>query len=290
MSQSRGDPKETEVTPRVKVLTIPILSDNYCYLLVDTHRKVAAAVDPAEPDTVRAVAKEKGLTITTVLTTHHHWDHAGGNEKLRSMLGDDVEFVGWKSKDEKVGKLVKEGDRWSIASKDNQSSDNAGPIGGRVWSTPCHTRGHVCYVVESKANEKAEEKKDVAVFTGDTLFVGGCGKFFEGTGTDMFQSLSKLGKLNDDVRVFCGHEYTTKNLNFAKTVDKENQDLLSKIQEVKKVRDDGGFTVPSTIGGEKKWNPFMRVEEESIKKGLGLQEEKDPARVMSALRNRKDNF
>lgn len=271
----------TPITSRVKVLTVPILSDNYSYLIIDTINEVAAAVDPAEPDTVLRAAKEQGVDITTILTTHHHWDHAGGNEDMVTKLGGDVAILGWTSKKGNVGRMVKEGEKWELGVGGKNNSGKL--IGGRVYSTPCHTKGHVCYVLE-------DEGKDVAVFTGDTLFVGGCGKFFEGNGDDMWMSLSKLRGLDDGVKVFCGHEYTQKNLAFAKSVEPENDDLKEMVKSVDAVRNEGGFTVPSTIGAEKKWNPFMRVEHASIAKAVGLEKGAEPAKVMGALRTKKDNF
>jgi hydroxyacylglutathione hydrolase len=143
--------------------------------------------------------------------------------------------------------------------------------------TPCHTTGSVCYLVTDPEAEQA------VLFTGDTLFVAGCGRFFEGTASDMFSSLQKLGKLSPETYLFCGHEYTVSNLSFAKSIDPDNDDITRKLEWAKKQQ----YTMPSTIGEELKINPFMRVNNASFQKMLN---EYDPVILMTKLRELKNNF
>ncbi|CAF2853003.1 unnamed protein product [Rotaria sp. Silwood2] len=139
--------------------------------------------------------------------------------------------------------------------------------------TPCHTAGHVCYLVTDKVQQ--------AVFTGDTLFIGGCGKFFEGSAAQMQSSLQKLAALDPKTLVYCGHEYTKKNLEFAATVEPDNQDLKAKQASLKSV------TIPSTVCDELKFNPFMRTNQKSVQAFTG---KTDPIECMAELRERKNKF
>ncbi|KRZ06388.1 putative E3 ubiquitin-protein ligase makorin-1 [Trichinella zimbabwensis] len=228
----------------VKMLTVipvPALSDNYMYVLTDEERTAAAVVDP-----ILNVLKQNNLTLTHVLVTHHHSDHAGGNEELSNILHSEglsrVKFIGGDDRIPCLNEKVVHGQELKI-----------GEINVLCMHTPCHTRGHICYYVTDK-------KDDKVVFTGDTLFIGGCGKFFEGTGRDMYEALiNRLGNLPNDTKVYCGHEYTLSNLKFALSVEPENPDLKNYMETVQKQLDEGKFTVPSLIGNEKKFNPFMRV-------------------------------
>lgn len=189
--QTHSVPLSIDMTS-LNVKILPALSDNYMYLISDTSTKEAAIVDPVDPESVIAAVKSEGVKLLKVLTTHHHWDHAGGNEKLVSMFKDNpLQVFGG---DDRIGALtdkVKQGDTLKI-----------GNLNVTCYHTPCHTSGHICYFVEGPKGEKA-------VFTGDTLFLGGCGRFFEGNAEQMYSALiEKLGTLPDETQVFCGHEYT----------------------------------------------------------------------------------
>lgn len=152
----------------------------------------------------------------------------------------------------------------------------------RCIFTPCHTKGHICYFVTGPS------ASEPAVFTGDTLFVGGCGKFFEGTGQDMYTSLiTNLSVLPPETKVYCGHEYTVSNLNFALSVEPDNLDIHAKMDLSKNQRKKNQPTVPSTIGDEMKFNPFMRVNEPLVQEYVGST---NPVTVMGALRTAKDGF
>jgi len=240
------------------------------YLLIDESTKECAVVDPVEPEKVEAAVREEGVNLTTVLTTHHHWDHAGGNEKLIDIVGKK-EVVGG---DDRIGALTRKvghGDKLKIGSLDV-----------KCLFTPCHTTGHICYFVTGPSGTQP------AVFTGDTLFIGGCGKFFEGTGQDMYRALIEiLSELPPETKVYCGHEYTVSNLKFALSVEPNNPDLQAKMNFVQKQRSNNEATIPSTIGDEMKFNPFMRVQKSSV---LQYVSQSDPVAAMGALRTAKDNF
>jgi len=254
----------------MKVRILPALSDNYMYLLVDQSSNQAAVVDPVDPDSVLAAVEEEGVNLTTVLTTHHHWDHAGGNKDLVSRMSD-LCVVGGDDRIDCLTKKVQQGDTVTV-----------GTLSVNCISTPCHTTGHICYYVTSD--------QDKLVFTGDTLFLGGCGRFFEGTADQMYSALvTKLGNLPGDTKVYCGHEYSLQNLAFGHHVEPDNKDITAKIEWSKSQREleTPLPTVPSTIEEEKSINPFMRVEDPILQSYTG---ETDPILVMKTLRAEKDNF
>jgi len=253
----------------MKVKILPALQDNYMYLLICEKSHEAAVIDPIEPDKVFNAVKEENLKLTHVLTTHHHWDHAGGNEELCRLVKDLTVCGG----DERIGALtqkVEEGDHIKIGELDVQ-----------CMFTPCHTSGHICYLVNGASSIPA-------VFTGDTLFVGGCGRFFEGTGQQMYEALmQKLSKLDEKTNVYCGHEYTTKNLQFALHVEPDNKAIQDKLEWSKARRERNLPTIPSTIGEEKQYNPFMRVDQPVVMQHVQMT---DPVEVMTAIRKDKDTW
>ncbi|KAK9723022.1 Cytoplasmic glyoxalase II, variant 2 [Basidiobolus ranarum] len=183
----------TTATADMKIISIPALQDNYSYLIVDESTNEAIAVDPVEPNKVLDAADKAKVKLTSVFTTHHHWDHAGGNEELLSQK-PELAVYGADNRIAKVTNFVKDNDMFKI-----------GSLNVTCLMTVCHTNGSVSYYVT--------DGEDKAVFTGDTLFVGGCGRFFEGTPEDMHHSLSNvLALLPKDTKVYCGHEYTKSNL------------------------------------------------------------------------------
>jgi len=241
------------------------------YLLLDDTCKQCAVVDPVEPDKVLAAVKEEGYNLTTVLTTHHHWDHAGGNQDLVKKQPGLTVYGG----DDRIGALtntVKDGDTFKV-----------GKLNIRALFTPCHTTGHICYFVMGN-----DETEPPAVFTGDTLLSGGCGRFFEGTPQQMYHALIEvLAKLPPKTRVYCGHEYTVGNLKYAQYVEPRNQNVQDRSNWAQIQRSKGEATIPSTIEDELTFNPFMRVREESVQTHVGAT---DPVSVMGLLRSEKDNF
>ncbi|XP_030387919.1 hydroxyacylglutathione hydrolase, mitochondrial isoform X2 [Scaptodrosophila lebanonensis] len=257
----------------MQVKILPALQDNYMYLIVDGKTQEAAVVDPVDPELVIKTVQEAKVNLNKVLTTHHHWDHAGGNEKLVKLWSKELQVYGG---DDRIGALnrkVRQDDTFTI-----------GNLNVRCLSTPCHTTGHICYHVTT-----ADGQGEGAVFTGDTLFQGGCGRFFEGTPEEMYEALcTKLASLPDNTKVFCGHEYTLQNMSFARHVEPENESIHKRIEWAKMRRASQDPTVPSTIGEEKSWNPFMRVHESAVQKHAGGQT--NPIQVMGNLRKEKDTF
>lgn len=251
---------------------VPCLEDNYAYLIVDEATREAAAVDPVEPEKVIRAADEAGADIKLVLTTHRHWDHAGGNNKMKQLVPGIKVCGGSLDNVEGCDTKVENGDRFSLGADVNVLA----------LHTPCHTKGHISYFVTGKSEEVP------AVFTGDTLFIAGCGKFFEGTPEQMYESLCvTLGSLPRPTRVFCGHEYTEKNLRFALTVEPENEKISQKLSWAQQQRQANLPTVPSTIDEEFEINPFMRVELPEIQAKVGCH---SPTEAIMEIRRMKDNW
>lgn len=245
------------------------LKDNYAYLVYDRADGVCGVVDPSEPEPVKRAAAARGLTLTHIFNTHHHMDHVGGNLALKEFSG--AQIVGPEKDAARIPGIdigVKEGETFKLGSH-----------GARVLEIPAHTRQHIAFWFE----------KDKAVFTGDTLFAMGCGRLFEGDPPTMWSSLSKLMRLPDDTRVYCGHEYTEANGRFALSVEPGNADLNARMAEVRTLRAEGKPTVPSTMGLEKKTNPFLRAASPEIRRLLGLESAGD-VDVFAETRRRKDVF
>ena len=253
----------------MKVKLLSALQDNYMYLLIDEATKEAAIIDPVEPEKCAAAVEEEQVNLTHILTTHHHWDHASGNEKMCQFVPGLTVCGG----DDRIGALNKKvthGDKF-----------NVGKLNVTCIFTPCHTTGHICYFVESAPSAPA-------VFTGDCLFIGGCGRFFEGTPQQMHVALNeKLSHLPHETNVYCGHEYTVQNLTFALHVEPENTHVQEKLEWAKNRRSRSLATIPSTIGEEKLYNPFMRTHEVSLQQRFKCT---DVVEVMRAVRAAKDHF
>ncbi|KAL8440539.1 hypothetical protein Efla_003210 [Eimeria flavescens] len=255
-----------------EVIPIPTLSDNYAYLVIDKKTKAAACVDPAEPEKVVAAAKQHGVTLQTCLCTHRHSDHSGGNVKIKSLL-PNIEVV-CSAYEETPGRT-----------KARKLHVSTGDLLVKVLHAPCHTAGHVLYYMESRTdmNEKP------IIFTGDTLFLAGCGRFFEGDAAQMHKALKKIAALPSETLVYCGHEYSVANLQFAATVEPNNAILSSKLDWAKKQRAAGKPTIPSSIGEEKGYNPFMRVDKPEVQKAAGAPQG-DEVQTLHILRERKNVF
>ena len=253
----------------MEIIVIPCLKDNYAYLLHDAASGATGVVDPSEAAPVEAALSARGWTLTHILNTHHHWDHTGGNPALKAATGAVV--VGPKADRERIPAIdvaVDEGESYKLGQAEAQ-----------ILFIPGHTRGHIAFwFPESKA-----------VFCGDTLFAIGCGRTFEGTAAQMWNSLGKLKALPADTRVYCGHEYTQANARFALTVEPQNAALKSRARAVDAARAKGQPTIPSTIGEERATNPFFRADERSIAETIGLAGE-DAVAVFAEVRRRKDNF
>lgn len=266
----------------MRILPVPVNSDNYAYLISCNEGETVVAIDPAEPDKiVEALAANFPRTarIRTILTTHKHWDHAGGNRALLQLLDDD-DSTGPPVR--VVGGLIDEVEACNVPVRDGDVLNDVIPgVTVTCIHTPGHTRGHICYFLE-------EEEGKTAVFTGDTLFIGGCGKFFEGTANEMYPSLQKLASLPADTEVWCGHEYTLSNYKFARSVEPANEALRERDVWAKEQIHAGRFTIPSSIANELATNPFMRSSVPAIVEAVGGGD--DPVTVLQQTRNLKDDY
>jgi len=251
----------------MRVVAVPVRSDNYAYLLIDESTKKAAAVDPFDVPKVKAAAEKEGVELISLLTTHHHPDHSGGNKEFAKAY-PTATIYGGSRKSPAVTNIVKDGDTLTIGND----------IKVKCMATPCHTQDSICYYVEDSTRDQR------GVFTGDTLFVAGCGRFFEGTAEEMHKSLSYLGTLPDDTTVYVGHEYTKGNLAFGAHVEPGNLSF----EPLKKLVKNNEITVgKSTIADEKKWNVFMRLDSPAIQRAVG---KTDIIQVMDELRDQKNNY
>jgi len=259
----------------MKIVTVPVLKDNFSYIIIDEESKTAVVVDPAEAEKVSKAVKEAGISkLEAVLTTHHHGDHAGGNKEM-TQLYNGIKIYGGDDRVEAITDKVSGGHSIKI-----------GSIEITVHFTPCHTAGHVLY----EARDTKDPKAPHALFTGDTLFIAGCGRFFEGTAEQMYHALLEVvASLPGETQVYCGHEYTVKNLQFAKTLEPDNKAVLEKLEWAEKQRANNIPTVPSTVSEELTFNPFMRVKEKTVAKAVGLADA-SPIEVMKEVRARKDKF
>ncbi|MGD1701018.1 hydroxyacylglutathione hydrolase [Dapis sp. BLCC M229] len=257
----------------MEIYRLPALSDNYIFLLHDPNQNIAAVVDPAEVKPVLEKLELLGAELVTIFNTHHHHDHVGANQQLIQKFPKLTVYGGVEDRGRIPGQQVflQEGDRVHFAERV-----------GEVLFVPGHTSGHIAYYFPPLVAGEIGE-----LFCGDTLFAGGCGRLFEGTPVQMVDSLSKLRNLPENTRIWCAHEYTLKNLQFAMTVDQENPDLQARFAEVKEARSRNEATVPSMIGVEKRTNPFLRWEQPALQ--LAVQSQ-DPVQTFAHLRGKKDRF
>jgi hydroxyacylglutathione hydrolase len=255
----------------MKVIPVPQLMDNYAYLVVDEATSEAGIVDCAEAEPVLQAAKREGVKLTAVLPTHHHYDHVGGNQDLLAAL-PDLAVYGVDFRIPGLTQRVKDGDRIQL-----------GSLSAQVIFIPAHTSGHIAYYFD----------RERAVFTGDTLFAGGCGRLFEGDAAMMITSLSKLSGLPADTRVYFGHEYTEKNLRFALTLEPTNGPLQTKHAWAAAQVNGGGTTTPTTIGSEMETNPFLRWNSPELRRTLKQRFPDlpmDDVHVFAKTRELKDAF
>lgn len=275
----------------MRIVPIPCLSDNYAYLLVCRETKEAAIVDVSEAGPVlRAIEQGAGafdsrrdvnaasgredVRLVAILSTHHHPDHVGGNEEVKAKVGIDRVYGHSTDRGRIPGQTqyLAEGDTFEI-----------GALSVRALHIPGHTLGAVAYVVTSASD-------DPAVFTGDTLFVGGCGRLFEGDPPMMHASLAKLAALDPRTRVYCGHEYTESNLRFAAHVEPSNAAIARAKARAVELRKEGRPSVPSTIADELAYNPFLRTSSAEIRETLGIAADASEADALGAIRRAKDSF
>ena len=253
----------------MKIEIIPCLNDNYSYLIHDQISNTVAIVDPSEFIPCDTIISKNYKKLDFILNTHHHYDHVGGNEELKKKYNSKV--LGFENDKNRIPQI-------DTVLKDNQES-KIGTLNFTTIFIPGHTRGHVAFYF----------KKERVVFTGDTLFSLGCGRVFEGTYKQMFQSLNKLKNLPGETKVYCGHEYTFKNLEFCLKFNPNNDFLKKKKNDIKLSLKNKKPTIPSTIADEIKANIFFRVNDPDIKKAINLENSPD-IEIFTKLRDLKDNF
>ena len=239
----------------MKIEIIKCLQDNYSYLIIDETNKYACVVDPSEPKPLIKFIEENNIKLKYILNTHHHYDHIGGNIDLKKKYNSKIiGFKGDKDRIPEIDTLVGDEEIW----KENNFE-------AKIYHIPGHTTGHIAF-------HFFKEKK---IFTGDTLFSLGCGRIFEGTYKQMFNSLNKIKKLPKDTEIYCGHEYTLQNSKFCIINDSENPQLRNKIKEIEEKLENGLPTVPTTLNDELQCNIFLKAKD---------------IESFSKLRDLKDNF
>lgn len=257
----------------MKIEIIPCHFDNFSYLLICEESGKAAIVDPAEYYPISQVIKKLDVELVAIYCTHHHADHIGGLEEFCEEY-PNVEVAGFKGDAGRIPGLTEALEDGDVV--------HFGNVKGGVTHTPGHTSGGICFLFEDH------------LFTGDTLFGAGCGRLFEGSPEQMYNSLHSLTDgLNEGVKVYFGHEYTVSNLKFAKFIEPDNQLVSDRLRDAAVVLEKGGSTTPSTIGLERQTNPFLRSNIEAVSKGLAerlLIEETDPVSVFTAVRLLKDSY
>ena len=239
----------------MKVEIIKCLQDNYSYIIVDEKNQTACVIDPSEAQPIINFVEEKKIYLKYILNTHHHYDHIGGNEELKKKYNSKI--VGFKEDRNRIPGINEFVENNQIWKADNFEA--------KIFHVPGHTSGHIAY-------HFYKEKK---IFTGDTLFSLGCGRIFEGTYEEMFNSLNKIKNLSDDTKIYCGHEYTLQNSKFCIYHDSKNLNLKKKIIEIEEKVKKGLPTIPSILKDEIKCNIFLKAKD---------------LESFSKLRDLKDNF
>ncbi|RPG98272.1 MAG: hydroxyacylglutathione hydrolase [Candidatus Pelagibacter sp. TMED106] len=239
----------------MKIEIIPCLQDNYSYLIIDNKKKIACVIDPSESKPIIEYLEKNEIKLKFILNTHHHYDHVGGNKKLKNLYKAKVlGFEGDKNRIPEIDICLKDNEIWKFEN-----------FVSKIIHIPGHTLGHIGFYFH----------KEKSIFTGDTLFSLGCGKIFEGTYSQMFNSINRIKKLPLNTKIYCGHEYTDQNSKFCLLHDQNNQKLKDKIKEISEKLKRKIPTIPSTIKDEMECNIFL--------KSKNLE-------TFSKLRDLKDNF
>ena len=223
----------------MKIKLIPCLNDNYSYLLIDEKNNIACVVDPSEADPIIEYLEKNKIKLKFILNTHHHFDHVGGNIELKEKY--KAKIIGYKNDKDRIPgiDILLDGDEvWKYENFEAQ-----------IIYVPGHTSGHICFYFFNEKN----------IFTGDTLFSLGCGRLFEGTHQQMYNSLSKIKKLPLETKIYCGHEYTLANSKFCLAHDSNNESLKNKISEIEKKIHDNIPTIPTTLKDELECNIFLKA-------------------------------
>jgi len=239
----------------MKIQIIKCLQDNYSYLIIDENNLNACVIDPSEAKPIIDFVEKNNINLKHILNTHHHFDHVGGNKELKKRYNSNI--VGFRGDQNRIPEIDTLVDDLKIWKKNNFEA--------KIYHIPGHTSGHIAF-------HFFKEKK---IFTGDTLFSLGCGRIFEGTYQQMFDSLKKIKSLPKDTEIYCGHEYTLKNSNFCVAYDPDNLHLKNKITAIKAKLESGLPTVPTILGDEIQCNIFLKAKD---------------VKTFSKLRDLKDNF
>lgn len=253
----------------VKIESIEAFTDNYIWLV--TTNEGSIVIDPGESSNVINYLDNNQLDLKAIFITHHHFDHTGGIDEITSYY--PVNVFGPNNNVETINKRLKDGDRVNVIGIDFEIIEIAG-----------HTLDHIAYFSENNGNP--------ILFCGDTLFAAGCGRVFEGTFEQMYESLIKLKSLPINTKIYCGHEYTLSNLEFAKEAEPFNQDTLSRYNNVLKLREKGTPSIPSLLSTELKTNPFLRCDNKEVQENISTKFKtiKESKEIFKALRLWKDNF
>ena len=239
----------------MRIEIIKCLQDNYSYLLIDDTKNIGCVVDPGEAAPIIKYVESNNIELKYILNTHHHYDHIGGNLELKKRYNSKI--VGFKEDKDRIPEidvLVEDNQKWKCENFE-----------AKIYHIPGHTSGHIAF-------HFFLEKK---IFTGDTLFSLGCGRIFEGTYEQMFNSLKKIKELPRDTQIYCGHEYTLQNSKFCESNDPDNLNLKSKIKAIKEKIKNGQPTIPSILSDEIECNIFLKAKD---------------VESFSKLRDLKDNF
>ena len=248
---------------------IPCLTDNYAYIISENYSKIVGVIDPSESTPIINFLKKENLKLNYILNTHHHYDHIGGNNKLKKLYNAKVVgFEGDKDRIPGIDIVLKDNEKWTF-----------GKSLVKIMHIPGHTSGHICFFFE----------KEKIAFTGDTLFSLGCGRIFEGDHKQMLNSLNKIKALPKDTKIYCGHEYTYKNAQFCLKYDSNNIDLKKKFEKIKKLRSKNLPTIPTNLEEELKTNIFLRCDQNDLKIKLNMKNQED-FKVFTEVRNLKDGF
>ena len=253
----------------LEMYMFPCLSDNYGFLIHDIDNKLTATIDTPEVSAIEQALDFKGWNLTHIINTHHHYDHAGGNLELKNKT--NCQIIGPEMDQERIPGIDKK-----IGHEEVFYFGNHKVI---CYHTPGHTTGHVVYYFQDQK----------IAFVGDTLFAMGCGRLFEGTPEQMWNSLNIISNWPEETQLYCAHEYTKNNAEFAITIDPVNKNLIDRIKEVKEKRINDIPTVPTNVAIEKLTNPFLRASESEIKQELDMIGHSDES-VFAEIRRRKDSF
>jgi len=257
---------------QLEILAIPAFNDNYIWTLVNRDNKCAVCVDPGEAQPVITKLTQENITLAAILVTHHHWDHTNGINELVSHYQNIPVFGPAQEAIPHITDPLSESDQVTLKMLDLELN---------VLDIPGHTLGHIAYYNQAM------------LFCGDTLFLAGCGRIFEGTVEQMYNSINKLSNLPDDVLVYCGHEYTEANLNFARAVEPDNEAISQRLQQTHALRQQNKASVPAPLRDERLTNPFLRCEQAVVRSAAEKASGKTlntPAAVFGALRQWKNNF